>query len=138
VQYTTDNFRKFAAVNQTYDAYDQSLRTYNQQSASLQQQLTAALNNLNGSGDLISSIKHLGHLIGLNAQLTALGHTTTLSGQRLSAQQLMNQNDAARTQEAQRQQEQQERQTDLQQMASRWGQWAGAGGSAQTSTPVLP
>lgn len=138
VQYTTDNFRKFDAVNQSYTNFDASLRTYNQQAGSLQSQITAAMNNANGAGDLITSIKHLAHLVGIGAQINALGNTAILSGQRLTAQHQMNQNDAARGQEAQRQQQAQERQTDLKQMASRWGQWVGGTGSTQTSTSTLP
>jgi hypothetical protein len=132
VQYSNDSFRKFAAVNEGYDAFDQSLRTYNQQSGSLQQQLTVAVNNLNGSGDLISSVKHLGHLIGIQTEVIASGFNALLSAERVSAQHQMNQNDAARVQEAQRQQEIQERQADLQQLSSRFGRAIGGSG-VQTS-----
>jgi hypothetical protein len=136
IQYSNDSFRKFAAVNEGYDAFDQSLRTYNQQSGSLQQQLTTAVNNLNGSGDLISSVKHLGHLIGIQTEVIASGFNALLSAERVSAQHQMNQNDAARVQEAQRQQYMQERQADIQHLSGRLGQAIGGSG-AQTSG-VLP
>lgn len=139
IQYQTNDFRKFGAVNETYDNFDASLRTYNQQTASLQQQMTGTLNNLNGAADLISSIKYLGQLIGIHAQVNALGHTTVLSGVRLSAQHQMNQNDAARVQEAQRQRQLQEHRADLQQLSSRLGQAiGGSGASGSQSTGVLP
>jgi hypothetical protein len=54
----------------------------------------------------------------LSAQMNALGHRTNLTGQRVAVQHWMNQNDAARTQEAQRQQLIRERQTDLQHQAA--------------------
>ena len=136
VQYSNDSFRKFAAVNQGYDAFDQSLRTYNQQAGSLQQQLTTAVNNLNGSGDLISSVKHLGHLIGIQTEVIASGFNALLSAERVSAQHQMNQNDAARVQEAQRQQQMQERQADLQHLSGRLGQ--AIGGSGSQTSGVLP
>jgi hypothetical protein len=50
--------------------------------------------------------------------MNALTQTTNLTGQRAAVQQLSNQNDAARVQEASRQEEIQERQEDLQNEAT--------------------
>jgi hypothetical protein len=62
----------------------------------------------------------------ISAQMNALGHTTVLTGQRVTIQHYMNQSDAARVQEAQRQQLIQERQTDLQREAAGLSTWIDA------------
>jgi phage shock protein A len=101
VRYQTDAFRKFAA-----------------QMASLQQQLTTALQNLNAASTQMETEKYAAQVNAIHAQINALTQTTNLTGQRAAVQQLSNQNDAARVQEANRQQEIQERQEDLQNEAA--------------------
>jgi hypothetical protein len=114
VQYNTSAFAKFAAVNNMVESYNTQQRTYNQQMASLQQQLTTALQNLNTAPDLVSRVTYSAQINAIHAQINALNANSTLTGQAATVQQVANQNDAARVQEANRQQEIQERQTDLQ------------------------
>jgi hypothetical protein len=114
VQFQTNAFTKFAAVDNMLDSYNTQEQTYNAQMASLQQQLTTALQNLNSARDHMTAQKYAAQINAISAQMQALGNTTTLTGQRASVQQLANQNDAARTQEASREQRNQEMQTDLQ------------------------
>lgn len=125
VKYQTDSFRKFGAVNQMYESFDSQLRTYNQQSASLQRQLTDAVNHMNAASTQMEHEKFTALVNAISAQMNALGHTTVLTGQRVIIQHSMNQSDAARVQEAQRQQVVQERQTDLQQEATGLSTWIG-------------
>jgi hypothetical protein len=118
VRYNTDAFRKFAAVNDMVEGYNTEQRTFNAQMASLQQQLTTAMQNLNAASTQMETEKYAVQVNAIHAQINALSQTTNLTGQRAAVQQLSNQNDAARVQEASRQQEIQERQTDLQNEAT--------------------
>jgi len=118
VQYQPDAFRKFAAVNDMVEGYNTQQRTYNAQMASLQQQLTTAMQNLNAASTQMETEKYAAQVNAIHAQMNALTQTTNLTGQRAAVQQLSNQNDAARVQEANRQQEIQERQEDLQNEAT--------------------
>jgi hypothetical protein len=114
VRYNTDAFRKFSAVNDMIEGYNTEQRMFNTQMASLQQQLTTAMANLNAASTQMETEKYAAQVNAIQAQINALSQTTNLTGQRASIQQLSNQNDAARVQEANRQQEIQERETDLQ------------------------
>jgi hypothetical protein len=118
VQYQTDAFRKFAAVNDMVEGYNTQQRTFNAQMASLQQQLTTAMANLNAASTQMETEKYAAQVNAIHAQMNALTQTTNLTGQRAAVQQLSNQNDAARVQEASRQEEIQERQEDLQNEAT--------------------
>src|SRR5260370_18534221 len=113
VRYNTDAFRKFAAVNDMVEGYNTEQRTFNAQMASLQQQLTTAMQNLNAASKQMETEKYAAQVNAVQAQINALSQTTNLTGQRAAVQQLSNQNDAARVQEASRHQEIQERQDDL-------------------------
>ena len=121
VRYQPDAFRKFGALNDMLESYNTGQRTYDSQMASLQQQLATALQNLNSSRDLVSTEKYKGQIEAIHAQITSLASNTHLNGQRASIQQLGNQNDAARVQEASREQEIQEHEEDLRQMARGFG-----------------
>jgi paraquat-inducible protein B len=114
IQFNMHAFNKFAVVDNMLDSYNTQQQTYNAQMASLQAQLTTALQNLNSAPDHMTAQKYAAQVNAISAQIQALGHTTNLTGQRAAIQQLANQNDAARTQEASRQQRNQEMQTDLQ------------------------
>lgn len=127
VRFDPNAFRKFSAVNDMVDAYGTQQQVYNAQMASLQQQLTTALQQLNADSTQMGTAKRHAQIDAIAAQINALGHTSQLSGQRIQAQMFSNQNDAARTQEASRQQELQERQTDLQNEASGLGRFIGGG-----------
>ena len=118
VQYQTDAFRKFATVNDMVEGYNTQQRTFNAQMASLQQQLTTAMANLNAASTQMETEKYAAQVNAIHAQMNALTQTTNLTGQRAAVQQLSNQNDAARVQEASRQEEIQERQEDLQNEAT--------------------
>ena len=76
------------------------------------------MQNLNAASTQMETEKYAAQVNAIHAQINALTQTTNLTGQRAAVQQLSNQNDAARVQEANRQQEIQERQKDLQNEAA--------------------
>jgi hypothetical protein len=113
VQFNQDAFRKFSTVQYGADAYDQQLRTYNTQIASLEQQLTYATNQMNADSSAEGRARYQALMEGIHAQIDALNGQTQAAAHRVLIQQAMNQNDAARTAEAERQKEAQERKADL-------------------------
>lgn len=121
VRYQTDAFRKFAAVNDMVEGYNTQQRTFNAQMASLQQQLTTAMQNLNAASTQMETEKYAAQVNAIHAQINALSQTTNLTGQRAAVQQLSNQNDAARVQEADRQTLIQEHEEDVKQLATGLG-----------------
>jgi predicted nucleic acid-binding Zn-ribbon protein len=118
IRYQTDAFRKFQAINDMVEGYNTQQRTFNTQLASLEQQLATAMQNLNAATTQMETEKYAAQVNAIHAQINALTQTTNLTGQRAAVQQLSNQNDAARVQEANRQQEVQEREEDLQNEAA--------------------
>jgi conjugal transfer/entry exclusion protein len=133
IRYDTPAFKKFQTVNNMVEAYNTQEKTYNNQIASLEQQLSTAVQNLNSATDHMSAQKYAAQIAAISAQMNALGHTTHLTGQRAAIQQVQNQNDAARMQEARRQQMIQERQTDLNNAATNLANLiGGSGGQGQT------
>ena len=135
VQYQQDAFRKFGALQTMVDQYTTNQQTYNAQMASLQQQLTTAMQNLNNAGDQISRESYAAQVNAISAQIDALAHNTNLSGQAIGVQHAANQNDAARVQEAKRQQMVQEREEDLQNTAKSYSAWLGGSGSTSSTLP---
>jgi hypothetical protein len=135
VRYDVSAFRKFQTVNNMVEAYNTQEKTYNNQIASLEQQLSTALQNLNSASDHMSAQKYAAQISAISAQMNALGHTTHLTGQRAVMQQVQNQNDAARMQEAQRQQMIQERETDLNNAATNLANLIGGTGDRGQTVP---
>jgi hypothetical protein len=129
VQFNQNNFRKFGIVNDMYDAYNTELQTYNQTNANLHSQLNTALANLNAASTQMESDKYAAQVNAISAQINSLGHRTNQVGQRLLVQQAMNQNDAARYQEAEREQRIQERELDLQNLSKSLSRWVSGGQS---------
>jgi hypothetical protein len=125
VRYEPNAFRKFAAINDMVESYNGQQRTFNTQMASLQQQLTTAMQNLNASSTQMATEKYSAQVNGIHAQINALTANTTLGGQRAAIQQLANQNDAARGQEADREQLMQEHEEDVRQTATGLGVFLG-------------
>lgn len=126
INWETNSFRKFGAVNSMLEDYNTSEKTYNVQLKMLQQELATALRNLNSDRTQIGREAYSAQVQAISAQMNALGHTTNLAGQRLAAQQAANQNDAARVQEATRQQKIQESREDLENQATGWAHLIGA------------
>jgi hypothetical protein len=126
ILYNTQDFAKFATIEQMTEDYSTAQKTYDTQNASLLQQLQTALQQLNAETTQIGTEKRIAQINAIHAQILTLQSNSTLSGQRLQAQQIGNQNDAARQIEASRQMEIQERQTDLANEATQFGVLVGA------------
>lgn len=126
INWETNSFRKFGAVNSMLEDYNTSENTYNVQMKMLQQDLAAAVQGMDADRTERGEMRYGHKIVAISAQMNALGHTTNLAGQRLSAQQMANQNDSARVQEATRQQKIQESREDLQNQASGWAHLIGA------------
>jgi hypothetical protein len=79
------------------------------------------MQNLNAASTQMETEKYAAQVNGIHAQINALTQTTNLTGQRAAVQQLSNQNDAARVQEADRQMLIQEHEEDVKQLATGLG-----------------
>ena len=79
------------------------------------------MQNLNAASTQMETEKYAAQVNAIHAQINALSQTTNLTGQRAAVQQLSNQNDAARVQEADRQTLIQEHEEDVKQLATGLG-----------------
>lgn len=125
IQWNTNNFKKFDAVNQMYGAYDQQLQNYNTTLANLNTQLTTAINNLNAAGSQMETAKYQAQISAISAQINSLGHQTQATAQRVLVQQAQNTNDAARYQEAQLEANMQSRVSSIENLVKSVGAWVG-------------
>jgi hypothetical protein len=125
VQYNTQDFTKFATVQQMTEDYSKQQQNFNTQNTSLLGQLLSTLQKISSETTQIGSEKLVGQVHGINGQIIVNQANAQLAGQRLQAQQIANQNDAARVLQAQRQQEIQERQMDLANEAAQFGSLVG-------------
>lgn len=130
VQYNTNSFRTFGTVQQMTEDYNTQQTNFNTQNKSLLGQLLSTLQKISSETTQIGSEKLVGQVHGINGQIIANAANVQLAGQRLQAQAISNQNDAARVQEAHRQMEIQERQTDLTNEAQQLGSLVGGSPSA--------
>jgi hypothetical protein len=125
VLYNQNSFRTFGTVQQMTEDYNTQQTQFNTQNKSLLGQLLSTLQKLNAETTQIGTEKLAGQANGVNAQIIANQANAQLAGQRLQAQVLSNQNDAARMAEANRQMEIQGRQTDLANEAAQFGSLVG-------------
>ena len=136
VTYNTQDFAKFSTVQNMTEDLSKQQTNFNTQNTSLLGQLLSTLQKLNSETTQIGSEKLVGQVHGINGQLIVNQANAQLAGQRLQAQVLANQNDAARTSLAQNQQLLQERQADIQNEARQFGNFIG--GPSAPSGGVLP
>jgi predicted nucleic acid-binding Zn-ribbon protein len=113
--FDADSFKKFAVVQDMYEDYQSELDRYNTQMSALQDQLVDAMNKLNQASSQMETMKFQAQVNGLNGLINALASKMNTLGQRVVLQQVANQNDAARTAEANRQTREISRKTDMQQ-----------------------
>jgi hypothetical protein len=119
------NFKKYAVVQSLYDNYTAQLKQYNSQMASLQQQLIAAMNLLNQASTQMETLKYQAQVNGLDALINALASKMNALGQSVILQQIANQNDSARMNDAAQQQQLQERQTEMTRFSQAIGRMTG-------------
>lgn len=125
VNYATDAFRKFDAVNRAGAAYDRQIGTYNQQIATLERQHEQAIAQANSDSSSEGRARYQMLAEGIRGQMDGLHAQMAITGQRVQQLQVQNQNDASRTQEAARQQLEQERDEDLRRSTSGWADFLG-------------
>lgn len=123
VNYSTNSFRKFSAINDGAQAFDRQLGVYDQQMNSLGNQLLRATQSMNADSTQEGRARYGHQIEGIHAQMDALHAQTILKGQRVEVQDIKNRNDASRVQEASRQQLEQERNEDLQRMSTGMANW---------------
>ena len=108
IQFQPQMFTKFGVVQNMYQSFSTEMAQTNQALASLLQQKQEILQQLNSASSLIETEKLKSQLQAVEANIN--GATTRLGvySQKIVVQNAVNQNDAARVQEAQKQQWQQQ------------------------------
>jgi septal ring factor EnvC (AmiA/AmiB activator) len=108
IQFQSNNFTKFAMVQNMYQSFNTEMTQANQALASLLQQKQQILQQLNSARSLIETEKLKSQLQAVEANINNATARLNMYSQKITVQHLANQNDAARVQEAQREQWQQQ------------------------------
>lgn len=108
IQFQSNNFTKFAMVQNMYQSFNTEMTQANQALASLLQQKQQILQQLNSASSLIETEKLKSQLQATEANINNATARLNMYSQKIMVQHTANQNDIARVQEAQRQQWQQQ------------------------------
>ena len=108
IQFQSNNFTKFAMVQNMYQSFNTEMTQANQALASLLQQKQQILQQLNSASSLIETEKLKSQLQAVEANISNATARLNMYSQKIVVQHAANQNDAARVQEAQREQWQQQ------------------------------
>src|ERR1700683_4982656 len=108
IQFQSNNFTKFAMVQNMYQSFNTEMTQANQALASLLQQKQQILQQLNSANSLIETEKLKSQLQAVEANIHNATARLNMYSQKIVVQHAANQNDAARVQEAQREQWQQQ------------------------------
>ncbi|MFZ0505101.1 MAG: hypothetical protein WAM44_15385 [Chthoniobacterales bacterium] len=108
IQFQSNNFTKFAMVQNMYQSFNTEMTQANQALASLLQQKHQILQQLNSASSLIETEKLKSQLQAVEANINNATARLNMYSQKIVVQHAANQNDAARVQEAQREQWQQQ------------------------------
>jgi septal ring factor EnvC (AmiA/AmiB activator) len=108
IQFQSNNFTKFAMVQNMYQSFNTEMTQANQSLASLLQQKQQILQQLNSASSLIETEKLKSQLQAIEANINNATARLNIYSQKVMVQNAANQNDAARVQEAQREQWQQQ------------------------------
>jgi hypothetical protein len=108
IQFQSNNFTKYAMVQNMYQSFNTEMTQANQALASLLQQKQQILQQLNSASSLIETEKLKSQLQAVEANISSATARLGVYTQKIMVQHAANQNDAARVQEAQRQQWQQQ------------------------------
>jgi septal ring factor EnvC (AmiA/AmiB activator) len=104
IQFQSNLFTKYGMVQNMYQSFNTEMTQANQSLANLLQQKQQVLQQLNSSTSLIETEKLKSQLQALEANINNATARLNMYSQKIMVQQAANQNDAARTQEAQREQ----------------------------------
>jgi septal ring factor EnvC (AmiA/AmiB activator) len=116
IQFQSNNFTRFAMVQNMYQSFNTEMTQANQALASLLQQKQQILQQLNSASSLIETEKLKSQLQAVEANINNATARLNMYAQKMVVQHTANQNDAARLQEAQREQWQQQALADDQMM----------------------
>src|SRR5215469_12257195 len=116
IQFQSNNFTKFAMVQNMYQSFSTEMTQANQALASLLQQKQQILQQLNSASSLIETEKLKSQLQAVEANISNATARLNMYSQKMVVQHTANQNDTARLQEAQREQWQQQALADDQMM----------------------
>jgi hypothetical protein len=108
IQFQPNMFTKFGVVQNMYQSFSTEMTQTNQALATLLQQKQQILQQLNGASSLIETEKLKSQLQAVEANISGATARLGVYSQKIMVQSAVNQNDAARMQEAQRQQWQQQ------------------------------
>jgi putative ubiquitin-RnfH superfamily antitoxin RatB of RatAB toxin-antitoxin module len=108
IQFQPNMFTKFGVVQNMYQSFSTEMTQTNQALAILLQQKQQILQQLNGASSLIETEKLKSQLQAVEANISGATARLGVYSQKIMVQSAVNQNDAARVQEAQRQQWQQQ------------------------------
>jgi hypothetical protein len=108
IQFQPNSFTKFGVVQNMYQSFSTEMTQANQALATLLQQKQQILQQLNGASSLIETEKLKSQLQAVEANISGATARLGVYSQKIMVQSAVNQNDAARVQEAQRQQWQQQ------------------------------
>jgi septal ring factor EnvC (AmiA/AmiB activator) len=108
IQFQSNNFTKFAMVQNMYQSFNTEMTQANQALASLLQQKQQILQQLNLASSLIETEKLKSQLQAAEANINNATARLNMYSQKIMVQHAANQNDIARVQEAQREQWQQQ------------------------------
>jgi putative ubiquitin-RnfH superfamily antitoxin RatB of RatAB toxin-antitoxin module len=108
IQFQPNSFTKFGVVQNMYQSFSTEMTQTNQALASLLQQKQQILQQLNAASSLIETEKLKSQLQAVEANINGATARLGVYSQKIMVQSAVNQNDAARVQEAQRQQWQQQ------------------------------
>jgi septal ring factor EnvC (AmiA/AmiB activator) len=116
IQFQSNNFTRFAMVQNMYQSFNTEMTQANQALASLLQQKQQTLQQLNSASSLIETEKLQSQLQEIEANINNATARLNMYAQKIMVQHAANQNDTARVQEAQREQWQQQALADDQAM----------------------
>jgi putative ubiquitin-RnfH superfamily antitoxin RatB of RatAB toxin-antitoxin module len=108
IQFQANGFTKFGVVQNMYQSFSTEMTRTNQALANLLQQKQQILQQLNAASSLIETEKLKSQLQAVEANISGATARLGVYSQKILVQNAVNQNDAARVQEAQRQQWQQQ------------------------------
>jgi putative ubiquitin-RnfH superfamily antitoxin RatB of RatAB toxin-antitoxin module len=108
IQFQPNSFTKFGVVQNMYQSFSTEMTQTNQALATLLQQKQQILQQLNAASSLIETEKLKSQLQAVEANISGATARLGVYSQKIMVQSAVNQNDAARLQEAQRQQWQQQ------------------------------
>src|ERR1700758_817115 len=108
IQFQSNNFTRFAMVQNMYQSFNTEMTQANQALASLLQQKQQILQQLNSASSLIETEKLKSQLQATEANINNATARLNMYSQKIMVQHTANQNDIARAQEAQREQWQQQ------------------------------